>query len=68
MLSSELGECNGRFYCRVTIEVQGQVFIGTSEVRFTNFVPKSLDEFQPIECAEGRALGKALGFAGYGRG
>lgn len=67
MLSSEIVECNGRFFCRVTVDIQGSTFIGTSEVRFTNFAPKSMDEYQPIESAEGRALGRALSFAGYGR-
>ncbi len=67
MLSSELVECSGRFFCKVQIIIKEETFIGTSEVRFTNFVPKSLDEFQPVECAESRALGRALSFAGYGR-
>ena len=66
MSSSELVECNGRFFCRVTIIVKEQAFIGTSEVKFGAH-PQSADGMSPIECAETSALGRALGFAGYGR-
>ena len=66
MSSSELTECNGRYFCKVTIVVKEQIFIGTSEVKF-GASPQSADGASPVECAETSALGRALGFAGYGR-
>ncbi len=65
MLSSETFELASRYFCRVTIEVKGKRYIGTSEVKLTA-KPGTADGDSPVECAETSALGRALGYAGYG--
>jgi|GEM_PF-4621654 len=59
-------EMLGRWFVTVSIRtVQGQVFHGTSEVKF-NAPEKSADGMAPAECAETSAVGRALGLAGIG--
>ena len=65
MLSSEPISLGDRWFVRVTIAVKGQQFIGTSEIKF-NARPGTADGDSPYECAETSALGRALGYAGYG--
>ncbi len=65
MLSEETFSMGGREYVRVYIEVKGKQYIGTAECKF-NANPKTPDGMSPFECGETSALGRALGFAGYG--
>lgn len=68
MLASEivtLAAAPDRAWVRVTILVDGQQYIGTSEVKLTA-KPGTADGDSPLECAETSALGRALGFAGIG--
>ncbi len=65
MLASEAFELAGRAFIRVTIDVKGKQYVGTSEVKFTAKAGTA-DGDSPMECAETSALGRALGFAGYG--
>jgi len=65
MLKEESFELGGRAYVQVTIEVKGHMYIGTAEIKF-NANPKTPDGMSPYECGETSALGRALGFAGYG--
>ena len=52
-------------YWRTLIQVGDRQFIGTAQIKFN--APKgSADGDSPIECAETSALGRALGFAGFG--
>ncbi len=55
----------GREYVRIYIDVKGKPYIGTAEIKF-NANPKTPDGMSPFECGETSALGRALGFAGYG--
>lgn len=67
MLSSQvlpLGD-TGRLYCRVEIRIGDRRYIGSAEVKL-NAKPGTADGDAPLECAETSALGRALGFAGYG--
>jgi len=64
-------ELDGRHFITVTIKIytdtmESRTFMGTSEIKFHNAAPKSADEKSPIECAETSAIGRALGFAGFG--
>lgn len=65
MLSTEHFQLVGHWYCRVIIEVKGKQFIGTAEIKF-DAKKDTADGSSPMECAETSALGRALGFAGYG--
>lgn len=65
MLSSEVVEVADRYFVRVTIVVKDKQYIGTSEVKF-GAKPGTADGDSPMECAETSALGRALGYAGYG--
>ena len=65
MLKEETFGMGGREYVRVYIEVKGKQYIGTAECKF-NANPKTPDGMSPFECGETSALGRALGFAGYG--
>lgn len=63
----ELIHIGERTFCRVLIEVTWttQRFYGTAEVKWN--APKgTADHDSPLECAETSALGRALGFAGFG--
>jgi hypothetical protein len=65
MLSSETLSVNARWFVKVTITVKDKQYVGTSEIKFD--APKgTADGDSPMECAETSALGRALGFAGYG--
>jgi hypothetical protein len=65
MLKETTFELGGRIYVQVTIDVKGKMYIGTAECKF-NANPKTPDGQSPFECGETSALGRALGFAGYG--
>jgi hypothetical protein len=65
MLQEEMFEMGGRAYCRVFIDVKGKQYIGTAEIKF-NAKANTPDGMSPFECGETSALGRALGFAGYG--
>ena len=59
-----IGE-TGRWWLRVTLRVKERPYQGTAEIKFD--APKnSPDGSNPVECAETSAIGRALGFAGYG--
>jgi hypothetical protein len=65
MLEEETFELHERFFLRLTIEVKGKRYIGTSEIKFD--APRNTPDAQsPIECASTSSLGRALGAAGYG--
>lgn len=65
MLREETFSMGGREYVRVYIDVKGKQYIGTAECKF-GANPKTPDGMSPFECGETSALGRALGFAGYG--
>jgi len=65
MLKEETFSLGGREYVRVFIDVKGKQYIGTAECKY-NASPKTPDGQSPFECGETSALGRALGFAGYG--
>jgi len=65
MLKEETFSMGGREYVRIYIDVKGKQYIGTAECKY-NAPPKSPDGQSPFECGETSALGRALGFAGYG--
>jgi hypothetical protein len=65
MLSSTHFAIGDRYFVQVEIAVGEQHFIGTSEVKFSAN-PGTADGDSPYECAETSALGRALGFAGFG--
>lgn len=67
LLSSKvlpLGD-TGRLYCQVEIRVGDCRYVGSSELKL-NAKPGTPDGDSPLECAETSALGRALGFAGFG--
>ncbi len=66
MLAEDVFEMAERVFVRIAIEVKGKQYIGTAEAKFVGAKPGSADASNPMECAETSALGRALGFAGYG--
>lgn len=66
MTSSELIQVGDRWLAKVTILVGGHRFIGHAEVHLTGAKPGTADASSPFETAETSALGRALGFAGFG--
>jgi hypothetical protein len=65
MLCQERYQIEGRHFFSVTILVKDKQYIGDAEIKFG--APKnSPDGTNPVECAQTSALGRALGFAGYG--
>ena len=54
-----------RLWARVTIQVGDRQFVGTAEAKLSAR-PGTADGDSPVECAETSALGRALGFAGFG--
>lgn|SRR5260221_2025546 len=65
MLGSSPLQVGDRHFVRVEIAVGELHFIGTSEIKFSA-KPGTADGDSPYECAETSALGRALGFAGFG--
>jgi hypothetical protein len=65
MVDESQFELAGRYFVRVVIEIDGKHYIGTSEIKFGASI-KTADGMAPIECAETSAIGRALGFAGFG--
>ena len=55
----------GRLYYRVEIRVGDCRYIGSAEIKL-NAKPGTPDGDAPLEVAETSALGRALGFAGFG--
>jgi hypothetical protein len=65
MLREEHLEIAGVPIIRLYIEVKGKQYIGDAEIKI-NAKPGTADGDSPISCAQTSALGRALGFAGYG--
>lgn len=65
MLKEEALEIAGTHTLRVYIEVKGKQYIGDAEIK-VDAKPGTADGDSPISCAQTSALGRALGFAGYG--
>ena len=52
----------GAVVCRATVKIGNNVFQGTSAANLT----KNIEKQSPYEVAETSAIGRALGFAGFG--
>jgi len=68
MTAVEQFQMADRWFCKVTILCGtdgSQQYIGTAEIKI-NAAKDTPDGSTPIECAETSALGRALGFAGFG--
>jgi len=65
MLKEEALEIAGTHILRVYLEVKGKQYIGDAEIK-VDAKPGTADGDSPISCAQTSALGRALGFAGYG--
>jgi hypothetical protein len=65
MLEEQYLEIAGVPTLRVVIEVKGKRYIGDAEIKI-GAKPGTADGDSPVSCAQTSALGRALGFAGYG--
>ncbi len=65
MIAQEVYERRGRDFLGVTIVVKGKQYRGDAEIKF-DAKANTPDGTNPLECAQTSALGRALGFAGYG--
>jgi hypothetical protein len=55
-----------RWLWRVVARIDGKQYVGTAEAKISNARKGSPDDSNPFECAETSALGRCLGFAGFG--
>ena len=53
---------NGMIVCKATVKIEDNIFQGTSAAN----PAKAIEKQSPYEVAETSAIGRALGFAGYG--
>jgi hypothetical protein len=65
ILASEPLQAGDRWVWRVTVKIDGLEYRGSAEVHL-NAKPGSADATDPWACAETSAVGRALGFCGYG--
>lgn len=65
IISSEYKDIFGKPHMQVRIEVNGRPYVGTAQIKF-DAARGTPDANNPVECAETSALGRALGFAGFG--
>ncbi len=65
MVAQERYQIGSRWFLSITIEVKGKLYIGDAEIKF-DAKTGTPDGSNPLECAQTSALGRALGYAGYG--
>lgn len=66
ILESAPLQVGDRWLWRTVITVDDKQYVGTAEAKIENARKGSPDSSNPFECAETSALGRALGFAGFG--
>ncbi len=66
IVASEPLQVGDRWLWRVILKIDEKQYIGTAEAKVSNARGGSPDASNPFECAETSALGRALGFAGFG--
>lgn len=61
-ITTEFLPSNNMIVCKATVQIGDRIFTGTSAANPT----KAIEKQSPYEVAETSAVGRALGFAGYG--